>query len=99
MKIPKYCHCPLCQLPFDIRPIFASYNKRLECSPCSIKFLIDFKYDVISIRLFLPKIGLVEWRPQEKIFRLAGKYLPYFEPNLSNINKLKNKISTYLLFE
>lgn len=40
----------------------------------------------------------IVWRSDKQRFQMAGTALPYFEPDLTNYNKLVEKVKIYLLF-
>lgn len=99
-------NCPICSC--ELALWFDIYNqyKILKCSAKNHEFSISKNIsdgEICSISIF-GEIGAMYWNFKKRKFRISKLQqnplmdLPFFEPDFSDFNKLKNKIQTYLTF-
>lgn len=104
MKLPT--HCPICNDVMITEFVPLKVSKFCGHRPTHyIKFIAFETDDVFEIilRISVSPMSYIKWVFPSELLRIetAGldlMYLPWFEPDLTNYNKLLDKIKTYLLF-
>lgn len=108
MKMPTkcpFCKGPLCSTFDHVDVQHASCNKKLSHNVEFIANYFEPNY-CAKIHIKMKPLCYIEWNFFLGVLSIYDKSdivvkranLPFFEPDLTNFNKLLDKVKTYLLF-